>query len=137
MKNIIILIAFLTLFLLGGEAVKGQSFEREGVEYVLPLSLEECDGSENVFQAASERFHSSMILCDAQSMARQLKVRSERMIRLSVIQSKWASKALMRNAVLCKDELTHHVSQQFTSIRRQFWTVMSEYYVFGIRHILI
>lgn len=137
MKNIIILVSFLTLFLLGGEAVKGQSFVGEGVEYALPLSLEECDGSENVFQAASERFYGTMILCDTQSMARQLNVRNERMLRLGVAQSKWASKVLMRKITLCKNKLTHHVFHQFTSIRHLSWEVVAEYYVYGIRHILI
>ncbi len=137
MKNIVILISFLLLFLLGGEAVKGQSFEKDSVEYVQPGSTEGCVWQADVLLPIPDCPSGDMILSDVQSLARQLSVRTERMLRLSLAQSKWYSKMLMRKVIRCKDKLTQHISHQFTSIRPLSWETVSEYYVFGIRHILI
>ncbi len=137
MKNIVILISFLVLFLLGGEAVKGQSFEKDSVEYVQSGSAEGCVWQADVLLPITNRPSGDMFFSDVQSLARQLSVRTERMLRLSLAQSKWYSKMLMRKVIQCKDKLTQHISHQFTSIRSLSWETVSEYYVFGIRHILI
>ena len=137
MKNIVILISFLVLFLLGGEAVKGQSFEKDSVEYVQSGSAEGCVWQADVLLPITDRLSGDMFFSDVQSLARQLNVRAERMLRLSLAQSKWYSKVLMRKVIQCKDKLTQHISHQFTSIRPLSWETVSEYYVFGIRHILI
>lgn len=135
MKNIVILISLWALFLLVGKTVNSQSFEEKGVEYVQSVPTEGYVWQADVLLPIDAR--GDMILSDTQSLARQLNIRTERMLRLSLAQSKWYSKVLMRKVILYKDELIHRVSHQFTSIRRLSWKVVSEYYVFGIRHILI
>lgn len=137
MKNIVILISLLALFLLGEEVVKGQSFEKDSVEYVESGSTEGYVWQADVLLPITNRTSGDMIFSDPQSLARQLSVRTERMLRLSLAQSKWYSKVLMRKVIQCKDKLTRHISHQFTSIRPLSWESVSEYYVFGIRHILI
>ena len=137
MKNIIILLSFLSLFLLAGETVMETTLQKESTEYVLPCLVEDEVSLVDAFTSIPNRFHVDMILSDVQSMARQLNVRSGRMFRLNLAQFKWTSKALMRKVTLCKDGLTQQFFHQFTSIPRLSWDVMSDYYVFGIRHILI
>lgn len=80
MKNIVILISFLVLFLLGGEAVKGQSFVKDSMEYVQPGSTEGCVWQADVLLPITDCPSVNMILSDVQSLARQLSVRTERML---------------------------------------------------------
>lgn len=137
MKNIIILLSFLSLFLLAGETVMEASLQEESTEYVVPYLVEDEVSLVDAFTSMPNRYHGDMIFSDVQSMARQLNVRCGRMFRLNLAQLKWASKALMRKVTLCKDGLTQQIFHQFTSIPRLSWEAMSDYYVFGIRHILI
>lgn len=138
MKHIAALISFILLFLLSGEVTLGQPSATEGGD-VVPVSCTEgyTFTAEESLLPVSERLHGDMILTDYQTIARQISVRTERMIRLGVVQSKLWAKALMRGVALCDDEFTHHTSRRFTSIRRKSWSVASDYYVFGMRHILI
>lgn len=136
-KNIVILISFFSLFLLGGGTVKESFLQEEGMKYVLPCLAEKDVFGESELSNKTGRFNGDMLFSDVQSMARQLNVRAERMIRFSVAQSKWYSKALMRKISLCKDGLTHQIFHWFTSIRRLSWDMAVDYYVFELRHILI
>lgn len=137
MKNVIILLSFLSLFLFCGETAARQPLQKECTEYSLLYQGEESIFCEKEFTAMPNRFNSDMAFSEIQTIARQLSVRSERMLRLNLLQSKCASKDLMRKVSLCKDGLTQQISQRYTSFRRLSWNVVSEYYVFGLRHILI
>ena len=122
------------MFLLGAKSMN-HSFSEEGIgvktilradtphEYVIPVVVEWPNDSE--------------AYVDAESLARQFRIctRGQRLIFAQNIAL--GKNSSYQSAQKRLELLFHSIERTYTSLPFQCWSVSSEHYVFGMRHILI
>ena len=135
MKNILLFLSLLLMSLLNVKGIddalhKGEEVGMESVfqietsaGYILPLVAELPDEGE--------------AYVDTESLARQYRI-CGRGQRTSFVQQMFFGKeSTYRAAKKHLDILFHTINHVYTSLPYQSWSVSSDHYVFGMRHILI
>ena len=140
MKNVLLFISFLFLLLAGSKVM----------DFFVPVQMEDCasvrveaiDGYEEytfsgcILPVESESPHGEAIT-DAQLLARQLSMHG-RTTRVTSVNYSYLSKVLVWKAVRDRMEvLSQAFSRTYTTLPYQSWMLSSDYYVFGMRRILI
>ena len=135
MKNILLLIFLPLMFLLGAKGVNEPLFEGEGeeVEYVLQVKTP----VGYILPSVSELPDEGEAYVDTESLARQYRVCGRGQRSFSVQQMLLGKSSAYRAAKKRLDILFHTINHVYTSLPYQSWTISSDHYVFGMRHILI
>lgn len=135
MKNIIWLISLSLLFLLGIKGMSMTSLSEEGGEDVCVL-LENVPVA-RIYSFPSQLPDADSAYVDAETLAGQFRVLGRSQRQLSVTYSLCSKGMVCRMAKYRLDALLHSTKHVYTSLPRQYWTVSSEHYVYGMRRILI
>lgn len=139
MKYILLILSLFTLALLG---VKASAYdfvpkeEKVSQSYISSKS-DSVDNYNKVVSAfENDRLLGDMVLIDAQSLARQVYGTSNRSVRTTTLQYISYQRSLVRLMTL-RMELLNQCISLFNSVPCFSWTIPSDYYVFGMRRILI
>ena len=135
MKNFLILLSLLMMFLLGARDID-DTFpveERGGVESVLPAEA----SVGYILPLVAELPDTGEAYVDVESMAGQYRVVGRGQRSFSVQQMFMAKSSAYRAARRRLEMLSHTINQVYTSLPCQSWAVPSDHYVFGMRRILI
>lgn len=139
MKYLLLILSFVTMTLFGVKAsVCGLDPEMDKVS-VQQVSAEvnEAKSLEDAVSAAARnRLFGDMVFMDAQSLARQVYGSSCRVSRTTTPYNISYHKSLMRLMAL-RMELLSQEASQFSTMPCFGWAIPAEYYVFGMRRILI
>lgn len=139
MKYLLLILSFVTMTLLGVKASVYSLDPEMSVVSVQQVSVD-VKGTNNldgVLSATSHnRLFGDMVLRDAQSFARQVYGSSCRVSRTTTPYYISCHKSLMRLMAL-RMELLSQGASQFTTMPCLGWAIPSEYYVYGMRRILI
>ena len=134
MKNILLFLSMFLMFLLGAKGIDDTSYEREeGVEYVLQGKIPEG----YILPSVAELPDEGEAYVDTESLARQYRVCGRGQRSFSVQQMLLGKSSAYRAAKKRLDVLFHTINHVYTSLPYQSWTISSDHYVFGMRHILI
>ena len=130
MKNILLLLFLISMFLLGATSSNDTLPEEgAGVESILLVDIP----IDQVLPVVTEWPNESEACVDAESLARQFRIceRNQRVISLQYLSlgKKSAQKRL--------EQLFHSIGRTYTSLPFQSWPVASDHYIFGMRRILI
>lgn len=142
MKNLLLLVSFLTL-LIGEMAMVIDRFP--SAEAVVSCSnVEESlnampdDGYTGEITSVDKGYAlAGMALAGKQTMERQLNMRSERFVRFSLLQNVLFSKVSVHRICMHDALLTIHYSHRYSTLRCLNWDCSPEHYVFAMRRILI
>ena len=135
MKNFLLLLFLFMMFLLGARNVNGSLPVEEGVGVESVLLTETSVGY--ILPVVAELPDTGEAYVDVQSMAGQYRVIGRGQRSFSVQQMFMAKSSAYRAAKKRLEMLSHIINQVYTSLPYQSWTVPSDHYVFGMRHILI
>ena len=134
MKNILLLLFLFSMFLLGAKS-SNDTLPKEGagVEFVLQADIP----VDQVLPILTEWPHESEACVDAESLARQFRIceRGQRIVPVKYLSL--GKKTAHQCARKCLERLFHSITQTYTSLPFQSWSVASDHYVFGMRRILI
>ena len=135
MKNILL---FLSLFLMSLLSVKGiddalHKGEEVGMESVFQIET----SAGYILPSVAELPDEGEAYVDTESLARQYRVCGRGQRSFSVQQVLLEKNVAFRAAQKRLDVLSHTIQQVHTSLPYQSWSVSSDHYVFGMRHILI
>ena len=135
MKNYLLLLSFFLVSLLGAKGLESAlPVEKEaGVESVLPTEA----SVGYILPLVAELPDTGEAYVDVESMAGQYRVVGRGQRPFSVQQMFMAKSSAYRAARRRLEMLSHTINQVYTSLPFQSWTVPSDHYVFGMRHILI
>lgn len=134
MKNILLFLSLFLMFLLGAKGIDDTSCEREeGIEFVLHGKMPEG----YILPSVAELPDEGEAYVDTESLARQYRVCGRGQRSFSVQQMLLGKSSAYRAAKKRLDVLFHTINHVYTSLPYQSWTISSDHYVFGMRHILI
>ena len=134
MKNILLLLFLFSMFLLGAKSSNDTLPEEGvGVESVLQADIP----VDQILPVVTEWPHESEACVDAESLARQFRIcdRSQRIVPVKYLSL--GKKTAHQGALKRLERLFHSITQTYTSLPFQSWSVASDHYVFGMRRILI
>ena len=134
MKNILLLLFLFSMFLLGAMSSNDTLPEEGvGVEFVLQADIP----VDQVLPILTEWPHESEACVDADSLARQFRIceRGQRIVPVKYLSV--GRNSAHQCARRCLEQLFHSIKQTYTSLPFQSWPVASDYYIFGMRRILI
>ena len=135
MKNILLLIFLPLMFLLGAKSMD-DSFDKEKsmeVENVLRSDVPEGYAFSSVF-GLPDRGDACV---DTESLARQYRVCGRGQRTFSVQRMFMGKSSAYRASKKHLEMFLHTIHCIYTSLPCQSWSVSSDHYVFGMRHILI
>ena len=133
MKNILLFLSLFLMSLLGVKGIDAAILEGEGVESVFQIE----DSVGYILPSVAELPDEGEAYVDTESLARQYRV-CGRGQRTSFVQQMFFGKeSTYRAAKKHLDILFHTINHVYTSLPYQSWTISSDHYVFGMRHILI
>ena len=133
MKNILLFLSLFLMSLLGVKGIDAAILEGEGVESVFQIE----DSVGYILPSVAELPDEGEANVDTESLARQYRV-CGRGQRTSFVQQMFFGKeSTYRAAKKHLDILFHTINHVYTSLPYQSWTISSDHYVFGMRHILI
>lgn len=142
MKNLLLLVSFLTL-LIGEMAMVIDRFPSaeaviscSGVEETLN-ALPDNDYTGEISSVDEDYALAGMALASKQTMERQLNMRSERFVRFSLLQNVLFSKVSVHCICMHEALLTIHYSHRYSTMRCINWDCSPQHYVFAMRRILI
>ena len=135
MKNILL---FLSLFLMSLLSVKGiddalHKGEEVGMESVFQIET----SAGYILPSVAELPDEGEAYVDTESLARQYRVCGRGQRSFSVQRMLLGKSSAYRAAKKRLDVLFHTINHVYTSLPYQSWTISSDHYVFGMRHILI
>ena len=135
MKNFLLFLFLFMMFMLGAKNIDGTLPVEEGagVESVLPAEA----SVGYILPLVAELPDTGEAYVDVESMAGQYRVVGRGQRSFSVQQMFMAKSSVYRAAKRRLEMLSHTINQVYTSLPFQSWTVSSDHYVFGMRHILI
>lgn len=139
MKYLLLILSFVTMILFGVKAsacgfdaeMDNVSTQQVSVDVNASKSLKEV-----VSAPSCNRFLGDMVFMDTQSFARQVYGSSCRVSRTTTPYYIPYHKSLMRLMAL-RMELLNHGASQFSTMPCFGWAISADYYVFGMRRILI
>ena len=135
MKNILLFLSLFLMSLLGVKGVDDTLLKGEGVGVESVFQIETSAGY--ILPLVAEQPDEGEAYVDTESLARQYRVCGRGQRSFSVQQVLWEKSAAFRAAQKRLDVLSHTIQQVYTSLPCQSWSVSSDHYVFGMRHILI
>lgn len=139
MKYLLLILSFVTMILFGVKA-SACGFDAEMDNVSAQQVSVDVNGSKSLKEVVSapscNRFFDNMVFMDAQSLARQVYGSSCRVSRTTTPYYISYHKSLMRLMAL-RMELLSQGASQFSTMPCFGWAIPAEYYVFGMRRILI
>ena len=135
MKNFLILLSLLMMFLLSARDIDGTFPVEEGVGVESVLPAEASVGY--ILPMMTELPEKSEAYVDVESLALQYRICGRGQRSFSVQQMFMGKSSAYRAAKKRLEMLSHTINQVYTSLPFQSWEVPSDHYVFGMRHILI
>jgi len=135
MKNILLVLSLFWVFLLGARGIDEPVLEGGGVVKEYVLQAETPVGY--ILPSVTELPDEGEAYVDTESLVRQFRVCGRGQRPFSVQQMLLGKCSAYRAAKKHLDILSHTINQVYTSLPYQNWTVSSDHYVFGMRHILI
>ena len=135
MKNILLYLSFCLMFLLSARNMDNTSSEKEevGMESVLQEDIP----TEYILSVVAGLPKEAEAYIDTESLARQYRACGRGQRLLSVQYVLCGKTIAYRMAKKHIDILFHSINRIYTSLPCQSWSVSSEHYIFGMRHILI
>ena len=133
MKNILLFLSLFLMSLLGVKGIDAAILEGEGVESVFQIE----DSVGYILPSVAELPDEGEAYVDTESLARQYRVCGRGQRSFSVQQMLLGKSSAYRAAKKRLDILFHTINHVYTSLPYQSWTISSDHYVFGMRHILI
>ena len=135
MKNILLLLSFFLMSLLGTKGIEGALLLEEGKEVESVLQAETSMGT--ILPRVMELPEEGDAYVNMESLARQYRVVGRGCRPFSVQQMFSGKSSAYRAAKRRLEMLFHTVRCVYTSMPCQSWSVSSDHYIFGLRHILI
>jgi hypothetical protein len=135
MKNFLLLLSLFMMLLLGARDVNSSLPIEEGVGVESVLQSEAPVGY--ILPVVAELPDAGEAYVDVESMASQYRVIGRGQRSFSVQQMFMAKSSAYRAAKKRLEMLSQTINRVYTSLPYQSWAVPSDYYVFGMRHILI
>ena len=135
MKNFLILLSLLMMFLLGARDIDDTFPVEEGVGVESVLPAESSVGY--ILPMMTELPEKSEAYVDVESLALQYRICGRGQRSFSVQQMFMGKSSAYRAAKKRLEMLSHTINQVYTSLPYLRWAEPSDLYVFGMRHILI
>ena len=135
MKNFLILLSLFMMFLLGARDIDNTFPVEEGVGVESVLPAEASVGY--ILPMMTELPEKSEAYVDVESLALQYRICGRGQRSFSVQQMFMGKSSAYRAAKKRLEMLSQTINRVYTSLPYQSWAVPSDYYVFGMRHILI
>ena len=135
MKNFLLFLSLFMMFLLGARDIDNTFPVEEGVGVESILPAESSAGY--ILPMMTGLPEKSEAYVDAESLALQYRICGRGQRSFSVQQMFMGKSSAYRAAKKRLEMLSHTINQVYTSLPFQSWTVSSDHYVFGMRHILI
>ena len=135
MKNILVLLSLIFVFLLGARGMDASLPETDGQGVAACLQAEAPVGY--VLPVVAEWPEEGEAYVDAESLARQFRVCGRNQRPVSIHQWTFVKGADYRAVQKRLELLFHSFERTYSSLPCQSWPVASDHYVFGLRRILI
>ena len=135
MKNILLLLSFFLMSLLGARGIECAFLPEEGEGVEAVLQTETSMGA--ILPMVAELPEEGDAYLDMESLARQYRVVGRGCRPFSVQQMFWGKSSAYRAAKKRLEMLFHTVKSVCSSMPCQSWSVSSEHYIFELRRILI
>lgn len=134
MKNILLLLFFFGVSLLGVKDIESALLSEEGVGVESVLQAET---SEELLATVTELPKDSDTFVDMESLACQCRIIGRGHRSFSVQQMLWGKNPAYRASRKRLETLLHTINHVYTSLPCQSWLISSDHYIFELRHILI